>query len=66
MSAGNPELELTFGRWKGATIEDCPSCYLRWLAENVDDRGDVVEAAEAELKYRDDHGGHWYDAPASP
>lgn len=56
-SRAAPELVLWFGAHKGKTIEDCPSSYLRWLARNFDDDR-LVGAAEAELSYRDDHGGH--------
>lgn len=57
--AGDPELVMPFGKHKGRIIEELPSSYLRWLAENLEDEDEVVEAAEAEYNYRRDHGGHF-------
>jgi len=52
-------LILSFGKYKNADLEDVPSNYLKWLINNHDDDW-VVEAAEAEFKYRSDHGSHFY------
>ena len=48
-------MKMPFGKHKGTDIEDLPTDYLKWLAENCDD-DDICEAADAEYRYRMDHG----------
>lgn len=48
---------MPFGKHKGADIEDLPSGYLKWVAENVDDE-ELAEAADAEYRWRSDHNAH--------
>lgn len=48
---------MPWGKYEGEDMEDIPSSYLRWIMNNVDDQ-EVVEAAEAEMAYRDDHNAH--------
>jgi len=61
---GQPDgsLVMTFGKHKNKRIDEVPSGYLRWMAENLDDRkANFIEAAEAELKYRDNFNCHIED-----
>ncbi len=43
---------LTFGVHEGKDIEDVPTSYLEYIVDQMDNRPDVVEEAEAELEYR--------------
>lgn len=60
-----PEMVLPFGKHKGKSIEDLPTSYLTWLAENVSTKDElgaaVVESAEQELKFREDNPEQQYD-----
>lgn len=51
-------LKMPFGKHAGKTIEEIPSDYLKWAADNLRD-GDVKEAAKHELAYRNQHGLHF-------
>lgn len=51
----NPELVFPCGKHEGETIEDVPAPYLRYIAANWEEV-EFVEAAEAELQFRKDHG----------
>lgn len=58
---GQPDgsMIMPFGKYEGEAIEDIPSSYLRWLVESLDDdKADLIEAAEAELQYRDNYRCH--------
>jgi len=59
----NPELVMPFGKHKNKTIEEIPSGYLRWMVEELDGDKDeeLIEAAEAELDYRDKFHCHIAD-----
>lgn len=50
-------MEMPFGKHKGEEIEDLPSSYLRWLAENMEDEK-IRSEAEQECDYRDDYSCH--------
>jgi len=51
---------MTWGAFKHYEIEDIPSGYLRWLAENCDD--DVIaSAADEEFRFRSDNSEHFWD-----
>lgn len=54
-AVGDVTLVLKFGKHEGDTIEDCPTDYLEWLAENMENDA-VRAAAQTELSYRQDHG----------
>lgn len=57
MSKAAPDMVMPFGKHQGKTIEELPTAYLTWMAENFGkDKADLVEAAEAELEYRYQHG----------
>jgi len=49
MSDGMP-----YGKFKGKMMHKIPDWYVRWLAENVDDRWG--EAADRELQWRKKNG----------
>lgn len=50
-------MKMPWGKYAGTEIEEIPSDYLRWLAENCDDEA-ICEAADEEYRWRSDHGGH--------
>ena len=47
-----------FGKYKGKTIEEIPSGYLRWMRDNCEE-DDLVDDAARELQFRDDHSTHF-------
>lgn len=51
---------LPFGQHKDSTIEETPSGYLAWLANNHDDK-ELVDACQIELKYRTENDCHFDD-----
>lgn len=53
-------MKMPFGKFKGTDIEDLPSDYLKWMAENVDDE-DICCAADEEYRFRTDMNEHWYE-----
>ncbi|MFI5304326.1 MAG: putative quorum-sensing-regulated virulence factor [Nitrospiria bacterium] len=54
---------MPFGKFKGTTIEDCPSSYLRWLAEadfmDQPRNFDLLAEIEKELEWRTDFYKHF-------
>jgi len=50
---------LHFGEFKGMSIDEVPSDYLKWLTRKSED-DDIVQAAEDELSLRDDNHSHFY------
>lgn len=46
------------GKYSGREIEDVPSSYLKWVVENLEGE-ELLEAAEEELRCRDDHASHF-------
>lgn len=56
-------LVLSFGKHEGKKMNECPSSYLRWLVDKLDEKKfqPVILAAEAEIGYRDKHDVHWED-----
>lgn len=52
--------ELTFGKYKGETLESVPSSYLRWLRDKNKNET-IQELADIELGFRDTHDAHWED-----
>ena len=53
-------MKMPWGKFKGDEIEDIPSGYLRWLAENCEDDLIATEADE-EFQWRTDTGEHFWD-----
>jgi len=53
-------MKIPFGKHRGEDIEDIPSPYLRWLAQNCDDEEIAIKADE-EYNYRERYNCHIYD-----
>lgn len=53
-------VRMPWGKFKDRDIEDVPSGYLRWLAENCEDEL-ICCAADEEFRWRGDNGTHWYE-----
>ena len=51
---------MPWGKHKGKPIDELPSSYLKWLAEECDD-DDICEAADEEYCWRSDHKAHFED-----
>lgn len=51
---------MKHGKFKGIPIQDIPSGYLRWMAENLDD-GDLCYAADTEYQRRERELDHWWE-----
>lgn len=52
------DIKIPNGEHKGKTVEEVPSRYLTYIAENWKE-DDIVCAAEKELAFREKHGTHW-------
>jgi len=55
------EIIMPYGAYKEKYIHDIPSGYLQWMAENLDDRPDLQEAADEEYQYRERYNCHIWD-----
>lgn len=53
-------MEMPWGKHKGKDIEDVPSDYLRWLAENCDNER-IAIAADEEWDFREKTNSHTYE-----
>lgn len=53
-------MKMPWGKHKGEDIEDIPSDYLRWLAENCDNER-IAETADAEWDFREKTNTHIYE-----
>ena len=51
---------MPWGKYVNKDIEDLPSSYLKWLAENCDD-DEIAEAADEEYRWRETHNQHLRD-----
>ncbi len=51
-------MQIPFGKYTGLEIEEIPSSYLKWLAENCDD-DEIVEEAETEYEWRERFRSHF-------
>lgn len=51
---------MPWGKYKNKTMEEIPSGYLKWLAENAKD-DDVAEAADTEYNWRSEWKRHWFE-----
>ena len=47
---------MEFGKYRGEDLEDLPTDYLQWIAENVEGRAELVAEAEAQLTMRRGEG----------
>lgn len=52
------EIKMPAGKFAGKTLEEIPSPYLKWVAENWDDE-EVAEAASMEYEWRSEWDKHW-------
>ena len=56
--------KFIFGKYAGTAVEDVPSGYLKWAAENWREQGDddteLVKAINAALEYRDRFNCHFW------
>ena len=52
-------MRMPWGKHKGDDIEDVPSGYLRWLAENCED-DTIASAADEEYRWRADNSAHFW------
>jgi len=59
LNAADDDYRLPFGKYEGFLIEEPDSGYLIWVINNHEDE-EIVDACETEMRYRDDHNGHWY------
>ncbi len=51
---------MPYGKFKGKEMEDIPSGYLRWIAENFNNE-DVCEAADKEYQFREKWNSHFWE-----
>uniref|UniRef100_A0A6M3KNA5 Putative quorum-sensing-regulated virulence factor n=1 Tax=viral metagenome TaxID=1070528 RepID=A0A6M3KNA5_9ZZZZ len=56
-------MRMPYGRFKGQEIEDLPSSYLKWIAENWDEKSTtnkmICKAADEEWQFREKTNIHW-------
>lgn len=51
-------IKMPYGAFKGKTVDELPSGYLYWVAENFkDDR--IATAADQEWQLREKQNAHW-------
>jgi hypothetical protein len=53
-------LSMPRGNYKEREMDELPSDYLLWVAQNWDDE-DICCAADEEYSRRTDESRHWYD-----
>jgi hypothetical protein len=54
-------MKMPWGKFKGKYLEDIPSGYLRWLAENCEN-DEIATEADEEYRWRTDNNAHkWED-----
>ena len=51
-------IEMPYGKFKGKIMEEIPSKYLHWVAENFDNEA-IYEAADKEWQWREKYNQHW-------
>lgn len=49
-------MKMPFGKYKGQQLEDLPTSYLYWLAENIEGNAELVKEAEEQLTLRKGEG----------
>lgn len=49
---------MPFGKHKDEEIEDLPSSYIKWLAENIEDDDEIRLEAGQVYQYRTDYTYH--------
>lgn len=50
-----------FGKFKGKTLEDIPSGYLKWIVDKSEADDELIEAADAEYQWRSEHRKHFWE-----
>lgn len=55
------EIVMPWGKYKGKTIEEIPSGYLKWLEDSANCDDELKEAAQSELEFRTKLGTHFYE-----
>ena len=55
-------MEIPFGKYKGRTLDEIPSDYLRWVLNDIDENQypGLFEEIEEELAIRDRSYAHFY------
>ncbi len=51
-------MRMPFGKYKGIDIENIPSSYLLWVAENVINNSEIVAECNKEWQYREKYNCH--------
>ncbi len=51
---------MPWGKFKGKSIEEIPSGYLRWLKDNCED-DEIMKSAEDEYVFRDKWNTHFWE-----
>lgn len=52
-------MKMPFGKFKGKEIEEIPSSYLKWGAENI--KGPISEVMDKEWQWREKYNEHIED-----
>lgn len=62
-------MKMPYGKFKGKEINQLPSGYLRWMAENwkedTPNNSAICLAADKEYQHRERHGMHFNDIKAA-
>jgi len=53
-------MKMPWGKYKGKDLEEIPSGYLKWLAENCEDY-EIAQAADEEFRWRTDWNKHFWE-----
>jgi len=57
-------MKMPYGNHKDEEIEDLPSDYLGWIAENWDENSiideEICRLADEEFQYRTKYNCHWF------
>jgi len=58
-------IRMPAGKYKGKSIEEILSEYLKWVAENWESKTDqdeeIIEAADTEYEFRETHKTHFWE-----
>lgn len=49
-------MKMPWGKYRGQPIEDVPTDYLQWMAENISSSDELIKEAENQLKLRRGEG----------
>jgi hypothetical protein len=63
-------IRMPFGKYRDREIESLPSSYLKWLAENMDEKNprnrQICLAADREYQWREKMGQHFEEGHEQP